>query len=61
MSVEIEEVYDDLDDHISAPRNLQHILEAADGSNDDVDMIAPHHKSAVKWRPSVEIEDISEG
>jgi hypothetical protein len=60
MLVEIKGVYDDLDYHISsAPCNLQHILEAADGSNVNVDMIAPRCKSTMKRHPSVEIEDVS--
>jgi hypothetical protein len=42
MLVKIKEVYDDLDHHISsAPCNLQHILEAADGNNDNVNIIMP--------------------
>jgi hypothetical protein len=39
-SIEIEEVYDEADHHTSVPpRNPRHILEAADGSDDDMDDI----------------------
>ena len=35
-SVEFEEIYNEVDQHTSfPPHNPQHILEAADGSNDD--------------------------
>jgi hypothetical protein len=37
-SVEVEEVYDEVDHHTSVPpRNPRHILEAADGSDDDME------------------------
>ena len=63
-SVEIEEVEDESDYHTSVPpRNPQHILEAADGSDDDVDTPAPPWKSTkkpvvTKRHPSVEIEEV---
>jgi len=63
-SVEIEEVEDESDYRTSVPpRNPQHILEAADGSDDDVDTPAPPRKSTkkpvvTKRRPSVEIEEV---
>ena len=66
-SVEIEEIEDKADYHASVPPcNPQHILEATDGSDDDVDTIAPPWKSTTstkkpvntKWRPSIEIEEI---
>jgi len=63
-SVEIEEVEDESADHTSvAPRNPQHVLEATDGSDDDVDTPAPPRKSTkkpvvMKRRPSVEFEEV---
>ena len=60
-SVEIE---DESDYRTSVPpHNQQHILEAADGSDDDVDTPAPPWKSTkkpvvTKRRPSVEIEEV---
>jgi len=42
MSIEIEEDEDELDYHTSIPpHNPQRILEAADGSDDDVNTLAP--------------------
>ena len=44
-SVEVEEVFDESDHHTSVPpRNLRHILEAADGSDDDKEDLAPDGK-----------------
>jgi hypothetical protein len=63
-SVEIEEVEDESADHTSVPpHNPQHILEAANGSDDDVDTPAPPRKSTkrpvvTKRRPSVEFEEV---
>ncbi|KAF8797536.1 hypothetical protein BYT27DRAFT_7219084 [Phlegmacium glaucopus] len=68
-SVEDEEIEDELDYHTSVPpRNPQHILEATNGSDDDVDTPAPPHKSTtstrkpiiMKRRPSVEVEEIED-
>jgi hypothetical protein len=63
-SIEIEEVEDESAGHTSvAPRNPQHVLEAADGTDDDVDTPAPPRKSTkkpvvTKRRPSVEFEEV---
>jgi hypothetical protein len=65
-SIEVEEVEDESDYHTSVPpHNPKNILEAADGSDDDVVITAPPKKSTknsvpviTKQRPSVEVEDI---
>ena len=64
-SIEIEEIEDASDLCTSVPPcNPWHILEAADGSDDDdVNTPALHWKSTkkpivMKWRPSVEIEEV---
>ena len=66
-SIEIEEIEDKSDYCTSVPpHNPQHILEAADRSDDDVDTTMPPQKSAtstkkpviMKWHPFVEIEEI---
>ena len=63
-SVEIEEVEDESADHTSVPpRNPQHVLEAADGSDDDGDTPAPPRKSTkkpvvTKRHSSVECEEV---
>ena len=65
-SVEIEEIEDEVDYCASVPpRNPQHILEAADRSDDDVDTTAPPQTSTkkpvnTKWCPSIEIEEIDD-
>ena len=63
-SVKIEEIEDESDYCTSVPPcNPQHILEAADGSDDDVNTPAPPRKSTkkpviTKWHPSVEIKEV---
>ena len=63
-SVEIEEVEDESADRTSVPpRNSQHILEAANGSDNDAITPAPPRKSTkkpvvTKQRPSVELEEV---
>ena len=53
-SIEIEEIEDEADYHTSVPpRNPQHILEAADGSDDDVDTTAPPWKSTTSTKKPV--------
>jgi hypothetical protein len=68
-SVEIEEIEDEADYRASVPpRNPQHILEATDGGDDDVDTTAPPRKSTTstkkpvntKQHPSIEIEEIDD-
>ena len=64
LSVEIEEVEDELDYRTSvSPCNPQHILEAANGSDDNVNTPVPPWKSTkkpviTKWHPSVEIKEV---
>jgi len=63
-SVEIEEVEDESADRTSVtPHNPQHVLEATNGSDDDVDTPAPPRKSTkkpvvTKQRPSVEFKEV---
>ena len=62
-SVEIEEVEDESADHTSVPpHNPQHVLEAADGSDDDGDTPAPWKSTkkpvVTKQRSSVECEEV---
>ena len=68
-SIEIEEIEDKSDYPTSVPpHNPQHVLEATDGSDDDVDTTVLPRKSAtstkkpviMKWCPSVEIEEIED-
>jgi hypothetical protein len=68
-SVKIEEIEYEADYRASVPPcNPQHILEAANGSDDDVDTTAPPRKSTTstkkpvntKRRPSIEIEEIDD-
>jgi hypothetical protein len=68
-SVEIKEIEDKVNYCASVPpRNPQHILEAADGSDDDVDTTAPPQKSTTSTKkpvntkrcPSIEIEEIDD-
>ena len=63
-SIEIEDV-EDVEDYWTSvpPCNSQHILETADGSDNDVDTPAPPWKSTkkpviMKWHPSVEIKEV---
>ena len=68
-SIDIEEIWDESDYWTSVPPcNWQHILEAADRSDDDVDTTVLPQKSTtstkkpvnMKRRPSVEIEDVED-
>ena len=62
--IKIEEIEDELDCHTSVPlRNPQNILEATNGSDDDVNTTPPPWKSTkkpvvTKWHPSVEVEEV---